>query len=92
MSVRLDQNVIHLEGACPVGDAETLLAALRELPDADVDLGAVTRLHLALVQVLLAASRNVRGVPVDPFLRDHVLPLLRHVNNEGAMPKGPVSI
>jgi hypothetical protein len=77
MSVRVDQDVIHLEGACAVGDAETLLAALLARPAAIIDVGAATRLHLAVVQLLLTARPRVRGVPADPFLRDHVLPRLR---------------
>jgi hypothetical protein len=92
MSVRLDQDIVYLEGSCPVGDAEPLLAALQSAPEPIIDLSATTRLHLAVVQLLLAARPAVRGVPADPFLRDHILPRLRQVSAQDAMPGGEASI
>lgn len=92
MSVRPDQHIIHLEGACAVGDAESLLAALQAIPEAIVDLSAATRLHLAVVQLLLAARPAVRGVPADPFLRDHILPRLRQLTAQDAMPDHEASV
>lgn len=86
MSVRIDRDVVFLEGACPVGDAEPLLAALHD-PAVTVDLTGATKLHLAIVQLLLVARPASRGVPSDPFLRDHILPLLRQVSGEDAMPR-----
>jgi len=85
MSVRVEQNIIHLDGACAVGDAEPLLAALQDCARAVVDISAATRLHLAVVQLLLATRPAIRGVPSDPFLRDQILPLLRQVNPDDAI-------
>lgn len=92
MSIRIDQQIILIEGACPVGDAEPLLAALQAVPEAVVDLSAATRLHLAVVQLLVASRATVRGVPADPFLRDHILPLLRQLTAQGAMPGEGASV
>lgn len=92
MSVRLDQDIVYLEGSCPVGDAEPLLSALQSAAVLVVDLAAATRLHLAVVQLLLAARPAVRGVPADPFLRDHILPRLRELSAQDAMPGGEASI
>lgn len=92
MSVRVDQDTVHLEGACPVGDAEPLLAALQAIPELSVDLSGAIKLHLAVVQLLLAARAGVRGVPADPFLRDHILPRLRRLSAQDAMPGAEATI
>lgn len=84
MSVRVEADIVYLEGACPVGDAEPLLAALQDRI-LTIDLSGATRLHLAVVQLLLMARPASRGVPADPFLRDHILPLLRQVSGEDAI-------
>ena len=68
MSVRLDGDIVRLAGPCPVEDAEPLLALLQERPHAAVDVAACGRMHAAVLQVLLAADRPVRGTPYDPFL------------------------
>ncbi|SDA31668.1 hypothetical protein [Sphingomonas sp. NFR15] len=65
MSVRVEAGVIHLEGRCLVEDAEPLLLALQDDADATVSLAGVTRLHMAVVQVLLAARPSLSGVPAD---------------------------
>ena len=65
MSVRVEAGVIHLEGRCLVEDAEPLLLALQDDSDATVSLGRTTRLHMAVVQVLLAARAPLTDVPVD---------------------------
>lgn len=92
MSVRNRENTVYLEGACPVGDAEPLLAALQTAPEAIVDLSGATKLHLAVVQLLMVASPVVRGVPADPFLRDHILPRLRQLITQDAMPGAEASV
>ena len=86
MTVRVDEDIVHLEGACPVNDAEPLLAALQVIPAVIVDVSTVTRLHLAVVQLLMASRATIRGVPADPFLRDFVLPQLRRHPEEDALP------
>lgn len=63
MSVRIDQGTILLEGRCTVGDAEELLAAMREAPGASVDMAGVLKLHMAVLQVLLALRPAVTGRP-----------------------------
>jgi len=77
MTVIVSGDTIHLAGACLVEDAEPLLVALQADPTRGVDMGAATRLHLAVVQLLLAVRPALSGVPADPFLRDRLLPLLR---------------
>lgn len=77
MTVTVSGNAIHLVGACLVEDAEPLLLALQADPTRGVDVAAATRLHLAVVQLLLAARPAISGVPADAFLRDRLMPLLR---------------
>lgn len=67
---------VALVGACPSEDAETLLQALLEHPEATVDLRGCDGAHTAVVQVLLAARPPVRGPAAGPFLRQWVEPLL----------------
>lgn len=76
MTVRVADGMIYLEGYCRVEEAEALLLALQEGHAEVVEVGEVTRMHLALAQILLAARPQLRGVPNDPFLRDWLLPLL----------------
>ena len=71
MTIRHDDSgVIVLEGECPVEDAEPLLERLQAHPDATVDWSACTRLHTAVIQVLMAAEVRVRGPCGDAFVRD----------------------
>lgn len=86
MTVRIDQDVIHLEGHCRVEEAEALLIALQEGPGRIVDVGQLARLHLALMQILLAWSPELRGVPVDPFLRDRLLPIMHRYASLSSFP------
>jgi hypothetical protein len=74
MSVQVADDRIVLEGHCPVEDAEKLLLALHDDPARGVDLRSARRLHLAVVQVLIAARARIVAPPEDPFLRQHVLP------------------
>jgi hypothetical protein len=60
--------VIVLAGECPVEDAETLLRLLQVQPEGPVDWSACTRLHTAVLQVLLAAAPSVRGECGDAFV------------------------
>ncbi len=75
MSVRLDGEVIRLEGECWVEEAETL-ADLLQTPGRSVDLSRCERLHGALAQALLAFGPPISGEPQSPFLRDHLVPAL----------------
>lgn len=77
MSIAVEENVIRLSGRCGAEEAETLLAALREAPGRAVDLEKAERLHLAVVQILLAARPPLAGRPDAPFLLAHVLPALQ---------------
>ena len=78
MSVSVERGIIRLSGACGVEDAEPLLVALQD-GAVEVDLCAVTRLHAAVVQLLVAAQLHVATPPADPFLAGLVLPLIQNV-------------
>lgn len=73
MTVRVAESAIWLEGRCLVEDAETLHLALHDHPGWPVDVGHVERLHMAVVQVLLARRPALRGTLADPFLARYVL-------------------
>ena len=75
MSVRLDGEVIRLDGDCRVEDAEPLAELLRHGPR-PVDLEGCDRLHGAVVQVLLAFGPALRGEPASDFARRHLIPAL----------------
>ncbi|WP_294392405.1 hypothetical protein [uncultured Sphingomonas sp.] len=82
MTVRVEGDRVILSGPCLVEDAEPLLLAL-QAGARMVDWTAATRLHGALVQLLLAACMPVVGQVADPFLRAHVAPLLQAPVGEG---------
>ena len=67
---------ILLQDHCPVEDAEDLVRLLLSDPAADIDWRACDQAHTAVVQVLLASRRRVRGPPRAIFLRNWVEPLL----------------
>jgi hypothetical protein len=77
MSVRLDGQVVRLEGDCRAADAEALCAALTAAPGRSVDLSGAERMHTAVVQALLALAPPLVGEPRDPFLTRYVTPQLR---------------
>ena len=74
MSVRLDGNVIILEGPCRVEDAEPLLGWLQADRGRTVDLAGAEHLHAAVLQVLMALRPTIRGTAGDTFLRDWIAP------------------
>lgn len=76
MSVRLDGNVIILEGPCRVEDAEPLLGWLQADRGRIVDLAGAEHLHAAVLQVLMALRPAMRGTARDAFLRDWIIPAL----------------
>lgn len=76
MTVRLDVDIIRLEGDCHVEQAEALVQLLQDDRRRTVDLTGCQRVHAALVQALLAFKPKIQGAPADPFLRDHLMPCL----------------
>lgn len=68
MTVRMQQGDILLEGHCLSGDAEELLQILLADPAARVDWRTCESAHTAVVQVLLAAKREVVGPPMGAIL------------------------
>jgi hypothetical protein len=88
MSVRLDGNVIILEGPCRVEDAEPLLGWLQADRGRMVDLGKAEHLHAAVLQVLMALRPAIRGTAGDAFLRDWITPALMGKSLPGSDPQG----
>ena len=76
MSVRLDGEVIRLEGACRIEEAETLHGLLQG-GARTVDLSACDSLHAALAQALLAHRAELRGEPADAFVSTRLIPALK---------------
>jgi hypothetical protein len=77
MTVRLDQATIRLDGACAVDEAETLSTLLRENSRRVVDVSDCTRLHAAVLQVLLVFRPALQGHCRDAFLEQAVFTRLR---------------
>ena len=75
MTVAMQAGTIVLEGHCASGDAEELLQLLLAAPSADVDWRACEGAHTAVVQVLLAARRPLRGPPRSAILQSIALAL-----------------
>jgi hypothetical protein len=71
-----DANTIRLIGACPADDGEVLLQHLLAHPEAEVDWRGCESAHAAVVQVLAASGRALRGPPADEFLQRFVGPAL----------------
>ena len=70
MSVRrIDDGSIVLEGDCPAEDAERLMELLQTAPVASLDWRPCTRLHTAVLQVILAARPVLVGDCGDPWMR-----------------------
>lgn len=77
MSIRVEGKVIHLGTRCLAEDAEDLLRALQDTPGAIVEIGATTRLHMAVMQVLIALRPPIRGRPgAGPLSRTVFLRLI----------------
>jgi hypothetical protein len=88
MSVRAEGDMVFLEGRCAAGDAEALLVALQERPEAGVDIAGVAKMHLAVLQVLLVLRPPLSGTPAAPLLAGDVL--LRH-NSSGLNSSGDIN-
>lgn len=76
MTTRLEGEIIRLEGACRVEEAEAL-AGLLAAGGRVVDLGACETMHGAVVQALLAFRPLLAGAPSDAFLRELLVPALQ---------------
>jgi|HubBroStandDraft_1064217.scaffolds.fasta_scaffold244843_2 hypothetical protein len=69
MTIKRDNaGVIVLAGECPVDDAETLLQLLQAQPEGPVDWSGCTRLHTAVLQMLMASAPAMRGECGDAFV------------------------
>lgn len=77
MGVRLDHDIIRLEGRCQAADAEPLFGWLQAQEGRIVDLAAAEYLHTAVIQVLIALRPALGGACEDPFLRDWIIPILQ---------------
>ncbi len=76
MSVRLDGDIIRLEGRCGVEEAERFLVLLQQTPERRVDLADAETLHTALVQIIMALSPQLIGECGDAFVREWIVPHL----------------
>jgi hypothetical protein len=70
------EGTIIIEGNCPSGDAEELLQLLLSHPAAGVDWRACDGVHTAVVQVLLAARRDILGPPRGAVVKSLIDPAL----------------
>ena len=76
MTIRIESEIIHVEGNSPVEDAEPILAALQDGPARSVDVSRAVRLHSASIQILLALRPPIIGLPSDSFQAHHLSELL----------------
>ena len=77
MSVRREGSVIHLEGDCPVEEAESLAALLEAGDGWTVDVALCRHLHTALAQALVRFAPKIVGEPDNRVLRELILPAIR---------------
>lgn len=84
MSLRRDGDLIHLEGTCPVEEAETLAALLLAHPGSGVAWSACTGLHTAVIQVLLRLRPSLHGTCGDPFAARWLAPLMERATDTQA--------
>lgn len=82
MTVRMTPDgTLELLGDCTEEDAESLQRHLLESPMAAVQWQGCSRVHAAVLQVLLAVQPPIKGRPAAEFLRAHVLPLLKNLQS-----------
>jgi hypothetical protein len=81
VTIRQEGDILYLSGRCSAEDAETLLVALQDRPGSVIDASSMTRLHLAVAQVLLALIPQVIAKPSDPMLTATVFDRLSHVKS-----------
>jgi hypothetical protein len=77
MSISVDGSTIHLQGHCPVEEAEALLQALQDDPRRSVDLTQVIAMHMAIAQILVAIRPRLVMDGKNGFVRDVLVPALR---------------
>jgi hypothetical protein len=68
MPIRIDDNVISLDGHCAIEEAESLHEALRAIEQPIFDVAQTITLHTAIVQLVMTSRGKVRGVPSDRVL------------------------
>jgi hypothetical protein len=68
MPFTLDDDVISLDGHCPIEEAQPLFEALRAVDEPIFDVSRALSLHTAIVQLMLASAGAVRGAPADLWL------------------------
>ena len=88
MSVRLDGNIVFLEGACRVEDAEALFGLLQAGRERAVNLTDAEHLHAAVLQILMALRPAIQGTAGDAFLRDWIAPTLIGATSVEPGPQG----
>lgn len=71
MTVKWLDGRIMLQGRCRVEDAEALLSALQQHPDAVVQLDTAETIHSAIIQVLLAGKPRIEGISKHNFLTQY---------------------
>ena len=76
MSIETDDRTARLTGVLLVEEVEVLAAWLRTTDQPTVDLSGCTHLHSGALQALLVFQPKISEPPADPFLAQHVLPLL----------------
>jgi hypothetical protein len=89
MTIRIEDDIAWLEGACGVADAEPLFAAFRAGRVTTVDVSSCQGVHAAVAQTLMRFGVSLSGVAPDRFVRDFVAPALeRHRAGVRTSPKG----
>ena len=68
MPMNVVENVIRLNGLCPIEEAEALHQALCGIERPIFDLTEAGHIHTAIVQLVMASSGTVRGLPTDLVL------------------------
>ena len=68
MPFTMDDDVISLDGHCPIEEAQPLFEALRAVDEPIFDVSRALSLHTAIVQIVLASRGRLRAVPSDPTL------------------------
>jgi hypothetical protein len=76
MTIRIEDDIAWLEGACGVADAEPLFAAFRADRVTTVNLSSCRSIHAAVAQTLMRFGVKITGVAPDGFVRDFVAPAL----------------
>lgn len=76
MTVVVQDNVIEIDGAGRVEDAEVLVVAVQNEPRGKVDLSGCTDLHAAVLQVLLVFRPEIIGLKENLALAEWLSPLL----------------